>query len=299
MTFLAGFSGTVALLLLCFLLFSEEAGVPLPFAPGELVLIAAGLLIASGSLTWWLFVPLAWVACGGGAAIGYEWARALGAPGLEALAERLGAGRSLRRVEDRLRAAGPMGIAVSRLIPGLRIYTTLAAGAVRVDRRQFLLGALPAMAVWVVIFTVLGAVVGIPAEHFFTNIEKLALRGALLIVAGVGAWVAVRRVPPISREDHILLDTPGVWRFAMAVAIDLVIVACIVVGLGALARGIAGVGEGAGWVEVLAVLATVAVFYVVITRRGVGATAGERLLNLTYRRRGQSAQTTAATQPHW
>ena len=47
------------------LLFAEEAGVPLPFAPGELTLLVAGLLIASGDSTrmpsslwhWWLVSP--------------------------------------------------------------------------------------------------------------------------------------------------------------------------------------------------------------------------------------------------
>jgi hypothetical protein len=45
MGFIQGLHGTMALVLLCSLLFAEEAGVPLP-TPGELTLIAAGLLIS-------------------------------------------------------------------------------------------------------------------------------------------------------------------------------------------------------------------------------------------------------------
>jgi membrane protein DedA with SNARE-associated domain len=56
MGFIQGLHGTVALVLLCSLLFAEEAGVPLP-TPGELTLIAAGLLIATGGLDPWLFLP--------------------------------------------------------------------------------------------------------------------------------------------------------------------------------------------------------------------------------------------------
>ena len=48
MNFLQGLHGAVALALVTGLLFAEEAGVPLPFAPGELTLLVAGLLIASG-----------------------------------------------------------------------------------------------------------------------------------------------------------------------------------------------------------------------------------------------------------
>ena len=51
MTFLEGLHGAVALILLASLLFAEEAGVPIPFAPGEVMLIIAGLLIQTGGLT--------------------------------------------------------------------------------------------------------------------------------------------------------------------------------------------------------------------------------------------------------
>jgi membrane protein DedA with SNARE-associated domain len=57
-----GLHGAVAIVLLCSLLFAEEVGAPLPI-PGELTLIAAGLLIAAGGLDPWLFVPLAVASC--------------------------------------------------------------------------------------------------------------------------------------------------------------------------------------------------------------------------------------------
>ena len=69
-TFLGDLHGTVAVALLIGLLFAEEAGVPLPFAPGELVLLAAGLLIATGGLDPWVFVPLALIASVVGSLIG-------------------------------------------------------------------------------------------------------------------------------------------------------------------------------------------------------------------------------------
>ena len=83
--FLQGLHGAVALALLAGLLFAEEAGVPLPFAPGELTLLAAGLLISAGGLDPWVFAPVAVVACAGGSLVGYYWARALGDRGLESL----------------------------------------------------------------------------------------------------------------------------------------------------------------------------------------------------------------------
>ena len=190
MNFLSGLHGAVALALLPALLFAEEAGVPLPFAPGELVLLVAGLLIASGGLNPYAFIPLSLVACIAGSLVGYSWARAVGDRGLKGLARRLRQQRNLERVEDRLRAAGWRGIAISRLIPGLRIYTTLVAGAVRAPRRSFILAMVSSTFVWVGVYVALGILIGVPVEHFLDQLQKLAVQGAILIVMGVGCYLA-------------------------------------------------------------------------------------------------------------
>ena len=72
MAFIQGLHDSVAILLLCSLLFAEEAGVPLPFAPGELTLIAPGPLIASGAINPFVFLPLAVLSCVIGALLGYS-----------------------------------------------------------------------------------------------------------------------------------------------------------------------------------------------------------------------------------
>src|ERR1035438_9290228 len=98
MNFLQGLHGVVALAILGGLLFAEEAGVPLPFALGELTLLVAGLLIASGGLNPYVFIPLALVACVAGSLVGYSWARVVGDGGPRALAKRLRQLRNLERV---------------------------------------------------------------------------------------------------------------------------------------------------------------------------------------------------------
>jgi len=195
LNFLAGLHGAVALALLGGLLFTEEAGVPLPFAPGELTLLAAGLLIAAGGLDPYIFIPLALLACIAGSLLGYTWARAVGDRGLQALARRIHQQRALERVSGRIRSAGWGGVAVSRLIPGLRIYTTLVAGALRVRRSTFFLGIVPATVIWIAVYVALGVLVGVPIEHFFTAVQKLAIQGAILVVMGVGCYFLIRRTP--------------------------------------------------------------------------------------------------------
>jgi membrane-associated protein len=277
--FLSGLHGAVALALLPALLFAEEAGVPLPFAPGELTLLVAGLLIASGGLNPYAFIPLALIACIAGSLVGYSWARAVGDRGLKGLARRLRQQRNLERVEDRLRKAGWQGIAISRLIPGLRIYTTLVAGAVRAPRRSFVLAMISSTIVWVGVYVALGILIGVPVEHFLDQIQKLAVQGAILIAMGVGCYLAVRKTPSSSGAG--LVRVPRWVRVLLAALIDIGVVASIVTGLLALGR-LLGVGFGSGWIDGVVVLLVVGAFYVIVARRSAGATAGEVLLQTSY-----------------
>jgi membrane-associated protein len=277
--FLSGLHGAVALALLPALLFAEEAGVPLPFAPGELTLLVAGLLIASGGLNPYAFIPLSLVACIAGSLVGYSWARAVGDRGLRGLARRLRQQRNLERVEERLRAAGWRGIAISRLIPGLRIYTTLVAGAVRAPRRSFIIAMVSSTVVWVGVYVALGILIGVPVEHFLDQIQKLAVQGAILIVMGVGCYLAVRKTPSSSGAG--LVRVPRWVRVVLAALLDIGVVASIVTGLLALGR-LLGVGFGSGWIDGVVVLLVVGAFYVIVARRSAGATAGEVLLQTSY-----------------
>jgi membrane protein DedA with SNARE-associated domain/predicted transcriptional regulator len=280
MNFLQGLHGVVAVVLLCGLLFAEESGVPLPFAPGEIVLLAAGLLIAAGGLDPYVFIPLAMFACVAGSVVGYSWARLVGERGLTALAQRLHQQRNLERVSKRVRSAGWLGVALSRLIPGLRIYTTLVAGAVRVPWRTFIVAMVPSTIVWVGAFVALGTVVGIPVEHFFTSVEALAVQGVILVVMGLGIFFAIRRTPPTTGAG--LVRVPRVVRALIAAAIDIGVIASIVTGLLALGRRLFNIGIGAGWLDAVVPMVVVGIIYIVAARRSAGATVGEALLQTSY-----------------
>jgi membrane-associated protein len=279
MNFLQGLHGTVALGLLTGLLFAEEAGVPLPFAPGELTLLVAGLLIASGGLNPYAFIPIALVACVAGSLVGYSWARAVGDRGLRALAKRLRQQRNLERVEGRILSAGWVGIAITRLVPGLRIYTTLVAGAVRAPRRSFILAMVSSTVLWVGIYVTLGILVGVPVERFLNQVQKLALQGVILVVMGVGCYIAVRKTPASSGAG--LVRVPRWVRVVLAAALDVGVVASVITGLLALGR-VLGIGFGAGWMDAGVALLVVGAFYVVLARRSGGATVGEALLQTSY-----------------
>src|SRR5439155_5257583 len=120
--------------------------VPIPIAPGEAVLIGCGLLVATGAVPAWVVIPAAYASVLSGCLVGYGWARAIGPERLEVVAGRLGAAGPFEHVADRPGGAGSTRIAATRLVPGLRVYTTLVAGAVGIGGRRFLAALGPGIA---------------------------------------------------------------------------------------------------------------------------------------------------------
>lgn len=285
MSFLNGVNGTVATLLLCALLYLDEVGVPLPFAPNEVLLVLAGLLIGTNAIPAWMFVPLAYVALVAGCLTGFGWARRLGSERLRALAERLHAEKAYDRARGRVQRAGSRSIGITRLLPGVRTYATLVAGASEMPLRVFATGAIPALLVWEAIWVGIGVAVGAPAEHLLSRVERLTTGGILLIAAGAGSYLAIRRVPSADEElEGMLSQVPSAPRLALALILDFGVVATIVSGADRIIRAAAHIRRF-GLHDFLVLVGAVIVVYVVITRRGPGATAGERLLKVSYRMR--------------
>ncbi|MHB8577055.1 MAG: DedA family protein, partial [Dehalococcoidia bacterium] len=176
MTLLGHLHGTVAAVLICALLFIDETGVPVPIAPNEVLLILGGVLAQTGAFPIELFYTAAFVSMLAGMLTGYGWARAVGRPGLDRLIRLFGAQGVYQKLVARLEAAGPAGIGFVRLLPGARPWATLVSGAIGLPPRRFLLGAVPALIAWQGGWTLLGVLVGVPAEHFLGRFERLALR---------------------------------------------------------------------------------------------------------------------------
>lgn len=295
MTFLTGLHGTIATLLICALLFIDEAGVPLPFAPNEFLLVVAGLLIAGGALSPLVFFPLALTAMVGGLLTGFGWARAIGPAQLRTLATKLRATRAYDHATARMRTTNERQVAVTRLIPGIRVYATLAAGAAGVDRMVFLRGAIPSLALWLTAVTGLGYVVGLPAVRFLTEIERVAISGGILVILGLLAYRAARTSPRDGRGVGPFTGARMPLRLGLAVAADAGVVACIAAGFDRITRFFLHLPIPTGKVDTAIVLTAIAVSYVVAARTGSrGETAGERLFDVSYVHPRSAAQRTAA-----
>ncbi|HEX8917535.1 MAG TPA: VTT domain-containing protein [Chloroflexota bacterium] len=282
MTVIQGLHGTIAILLICAVLFVEESGVPLPLVPGDALLIAAGVLIANGSISPWVFFPAAFVAVLGGALTAYTWSRTIGATAVQAMAQRFRADRALARASSWLRTAGPFRIAGARLMPGLRVYTAIVSGTAGVDLRIFLVGVVPAIVLWLGVFTVIGILVGIPALASLSHVQHLAVTGAGLVAIGALTFLGVRHIPQGEVAAPALRRVSLHWLVVLSIGIDLIIAVSVISGFIELLHEGFGLDDPDGIIDLALITGVIILFYVGVARRLIGSTAGERLLGVRY-----------------
>jgi energy-coupling factor transport system substrate-specific component len=178
-----GLEGVALIILICGLLFIEEVGVPLPFAPGDLILAIGGIAIAGGRVNpVWLVGAVA-VATLLGAVLGREIFALLGWNRLMRVAEPLRARKPLEHASRLLHRGGWRAVFTARLIPGLRVHTTQVAGVSHMHRRTFIAGLVPATAVYIAAFVGLGAAFGRPILGLIREAEHQVLVIVALIVA--------------------------------------------------------------------------------------------------------------------
>lgn len=190
MEYLHSLTGAEAYLLICFLIFVEEAGIPLPFLPGDVILAAAGYLVAIGVVHLWLFLPMAWASAVLGAIVCYSFSYHIGRPIVLRLAGllRLSPER-LDRAERWMLRAGWPAIFIARILPGTRINASFAAGGLRLPFRTFLLGVVPSAAIWVTAFTFVGVAIGDRATPLLPWVDRaIAVLIAISLLGGIVSW---------------------------------------------------------------------------------------------------------------
>lgn len=192
----------------------EEAGLPMPI-PGDLVILAAGARIGRGQMNLAVAVVLVeaatllgasclyWVARRGGRSVLYRYGKYL----------HLDADR-LAYAEDFMRRRGFLAIVVGRVVPGLRITSTVTAGALGVPYRVFvpacLIGSNNLLFLLLGIFAgprILDAIQGVRFSVRFV----MVLAGLALLVA---AYLTIRRRAHLT---HAAQGLPEIVRLETAV----------------------------------------------------------------------------------
>ena len=228
-----GLDGTTLVVAICILMFIEETGVPLPFAPGDLVLAIGGIAVAGGRVNPILLVSTVAISVTLGAIIGRAVAELLGWDRLMRIAQPLHARGALERAAGLLQRGGWRTVFTARLIPGLRVYTTQVAGVSRVPFRTFVAGLLPANAVYIAAFIGLGAAFGRPILALIQLAEHQFLLALLILLPLVGVFL-LTRAP--ARRILASMEAAG-WTGPLRFSLDSVGVVLI---LGCLGLNFAG-----------------------------------------------------------
>jgi membrane protein DedA with SNARE-associated domain len=188
---LATFPPLVIYLLVGLIIGAESMGIPLP---GEITLISAALLAASGTGNPWLVAAAAATGAVAGDSIGYTVGRRGGRPLLERLGRRFPKhfGPShLARAEQAFDRWGTWTVFFGRFIALLRILAGPLAGALRAPYPRFLVANAAGGLVWAFGTTLLVYYVGAAAERYMKGLSWIGL--ALAVIFGVVGTVVLKR----------------------------------------------------------------------------------------------------------
>ena len=193
-----------------FIILLESMGIPLP---GEVTLISASLLAASGIVSVWGVA----IAAATGAIIGDTIGYAIGRYGGRPLLERIGrrfpkhfGPEHLARAENAFRRWGVWAVFFGRFVALLRILAGPLAGALRVPYRKFLVANASGGIVWAFGTAFLINLAGRAAERWLKDFSWAALVVAIacgLVTTFVLKRRAARNVAP-AREGASVVTTP-------------------------------------------------------------------------------------------
>jgi membrane-associated protein len=189
---ISSLSGDLLIAVIAGLVFIEESGIPVPFAPGDVLLIVAGIAIASDTVDPIPMVSALFLASVLGAMVGREVFAAVGRPALMRAADALRFRPALERATHLLQRRGAPAVFIGRLIPGLRISTTQVAGVSELPRLTFAAGLVPSVVIYIAIFVGLGALVGQPAVGVFHRAQHRFFVIAVTILAALAVILSVR-----------------------------------------------------------------------------------------------------------
>ena len=188
-----------------------ECGLFFPILPGDTLLFALGLFIATGQLDLFPGPPIVealicmaalMAAAVLGNVSGYEIGRRIGPP----LYER--DGRIVKRKYfDQTTAFfdrhGNKALVIGRFVPFVRTYITVVAGVTRMERHRFFLWSAVGAVLWVALITLLGFFLGDAFPALGESIDKLVIVIVAFSVIPIAfEWWRHRRhrTPPVPRS---------------------------------------------------------------------------------------------------
>jgi membrane-associated protein len=179
-----------------------ECGLLFPILPGDSLLFAVGLFIATGTIDvpLWLACVLLTIAAFLGNVSGYYIGRVLGTALFKNPNARILKPQYLERTHEFFDRYGNRAIVLARFVPVVRTFITLVAGAGRMDQRRFFVYTGIGAVLWATGVTVLGYFLG-QVDFIRTHLESaLILIVAISVVPMVIDYMLTRRRNKIASE---------------------------------------------------------------------------------------------------
>ncbi|MHA3704914.1 DedA family protein [Jatrophihabitans sp. YIM 134969] len=156
------------------------------FMPGDSLLFAAGLLIASGvfDVPLWAVLVGVPIAASAGSLVGYWIGRKAGPALFDRPDGRIFKRKYVTQAHEFFEARGPFAIIAGRFVPVVRTFITVIAGASRMDFRRYAIFSIGVSVVWGVGFPLLGYFLG-GIEFVKNNVEAIALLIAVVSILPV------------------------------------------------------------------------------------------------------------------
>jgi membrane-associated protein len=182
-----------------------ECGLLFPILPGDSLLFAVGLFIATGQIHVNLFVAIVALCAAAflGNVVGYEIGRALGTP----LYHRDGRILKKKYFDDTTAffdKHGNKALVIGRFVPIVRTFITVVAGVSRMDRRRFFTWSAVGAVLWVTSLTLLGYFLGAAFPWLSDKLEV-----AVLLIVAVSVLPMLYEYLKHRREARAIVDEVG------------------------------------------------------------------------------------------
>ncbi len=170
-------------------------------APGETALALGGVVAASGDVSLWIMIPIAWLCAAAGDLTSFILGRRLGTPWLDRHGPRFGISIARReQVQRFLDKYGPRAILIGRFIGIVRAVAPFLYGSSGMKLRTFLPWSLLGTFVWATAFTLVGYVFHRSFERAADTLAHGALAFAVIVAVGllIRAYVQRRRAKSVA-----------------------------------------------------------------------------------------------------
>lgn len=172
-----------------------ECGLLFPILPGDSLLFAIGLFLATDKIgvSFWFAIPALIVAAFAGNVVGYEIGRAVG-PAIYDRNGRFIKRKYIDQTHAFFERHGNKALVIGRFVPIVRTFITLVAGVGQMERRRFFTWSAVGAVLWVVVVVLAGALLGKAFPSLGKNIDLAILVIVFLsVLPMIYEWVKHRR----------------------------------------------------------------------------------------------------------